>query len=372
MLIAALIVPRLLCEQRAGGFFEGDAETETALADVVAEKGMTGVTPSKLHTGSAHFDGEWALVTNQMTVLGLGQLVLAHPELKPRYLPAIRAAVKTMLLPESRAFGTSEWGEDGLTASALQSDNGHVYLGYLDMALSMQRLVDDQMPQEDQALNDQLTAALVRRLERSPHSLIETFPGVTFPTDVASAIGAIGLHARATKTPLPEVVKRWVNDVAEKYVDSESGLLVQTANPQAGTPTGPPRGSGTALALYFIAFADEGLARSLDTALAKRAHRTFFGFGGVAEYPENVAPGRGDIDSGPVVFGVSVAATGFGISGARLFKDRARFVELYRTAYLFGAPAGHDEKWSYLVGEGLGDAILLAMMTASPEAVLPR
>src|SRR5688500_818231 len=103
----AAIVPRHLCGRRARGFFEGRLETEAALASVVAARAIDGVRPGDVHTGSAHFDGEWALVTNQMSVLALGQIAQRHPETRDRWLPAIRAAVRTMLEPGSRAFGTA-------------------------------------------------------------------------------------------------------------------------------------------------------------------------------------------------------------------------------------------------------------------------
>src|SRR5207237_1277222 len=94
------------------------------------------------------------------------------------------------------------------------------------------------------------------------------------------------------------------------------------------------------------------------------------GFGGIREYPlPGGRGGAGDIDSGPVVLGVSVAASGFGLAGARMFRDAPRFRALYRTAYLFGAPVTRGEARGFLAGSGLGDAILLAMMTArvAPE-----
>ncbi|MFL5321143.1 MAG: hypothetical protein ACJ790_15895 [Myxococcaceae bacterium] len=365
----SLFVPQGLCSVRADGFYDGKAETEFALADVVAKRVQQGVTPGMLNTGSEHFNGEWALVTNQMAVLGLGQVILAHPSAQERYLPAIRAAVASMLEPGSREFGTKEWKEDGFAPEVLDGPHGHVYLGYLDMALSMQRLVDPEMSTADAELNDRLTAALERRIDQSPYGLIETFPGVTFPADVATAIGAIALHARALKQPRPPIIAKWVREM-ERFRDS-NGLLPQTANPDTGKATSPARGSGNALCVYLIAYADEGLANSLTDALFAHARASFYGFEGFLEYPSGNA-GRADMDSGPVIMGVGVSATGFGLAAYRLFSSREQFTKLYRTAYLFGAPGSHGGGWSYLVGEGLGDAILLAMMTAGPEVVTFR
>jgi hypothetical protein len=363
---AAALVPRWWCGREAGAWLSGDLATERALADAVEARALRGVRPSDLRTGSAHFDGEWALVENQMTVLGLGQIAREHPSALMRYLPAMREAALAMLTPEARAFGTLAWdGEDGL--EHLESDHGHVYLGYIDLALGMLRQTNPNMDPALVSLHDRLTDALARRLAAAPHALIETFPGVTFPADVASAVGAIGLHASVTGTDRRALLDAWGRAFRSCCVDPSTGFVYQTVDPRTGRPSGAPRGSGTALVVYFLSFADRALARELDDAVARGGVASFLGFGGVLEYPGGA--GAGDIDSGPVVLGVSVAASGFGLAGARMFRDEARFRALYRTAYLFGAPVdrGGIRGRGFLVGPGLGDAILLATMTASAD-----
>jgi hypothetical protein len=364
LVATAALVPRWWCGRDAGAWLEGDLETERALADTVAARALLGVQPSDLHTGSEHFDGEWALVQNQMTVLGLGQIATEHPPERARYLPAMRAAIAGMLTPEARAFGTRAWGgEDGI--EHLESEHGHVYLGYIDLALGMLRWIDPAMDPSLVALHDRLTDALARRLASAPHALIETFPGVTFPADVASAVGAIGLHARVTGRGRRALLEAWGRAFRRCCVDPGTGFVYQTVEPRTGEPSGAPRGSGTALVVYFLSFADRALALDLDAAVARGGIASFLGFGGVREYPAAAGAAGGDIDSGPVVFGVSVAASGFGLAGARMTRDEARFRALFRTAYLFGAPVSRGGgARGFLAGPGLGDAILLATMTA--------
>ena len=54
----------------------------------------------------------------------------------------------------------------------------------------------------------------------------------------------------------------------------------------------------------------------------------------------------------------------FGFASARLLRDEPRFTALWRTASLFGAPRGRGDGWSYPAAGALGNALLLAMMTA--------
>jgi hypothetical protein len=90
-----------------------------------------------------------------------------------------------------------------------------------------------------------------------------------------------------------------------------------------------------------------------------------FGFGGVREYARGMN-GQGDVNAGPIVFGVSVGATGFGLGAARANGDREGFRALYRSTSLFGAPTSLDHRMAFAMGGFLGNALLLAMLTARP------
>ncbi|MCE7895132.1 MAG: hypothetical protein DYH12_36430 [Sorangiineae bacterium PRO1] len=90
-----------------------------------------------------------------------------------------------------------------------------------------------------------------------------------------------------------------------------------------------------------------------------------FGFGGIREYPSGF-DGLGDVNAGPIVLGVSVGATGFGLGAARAHRQDELFVELYRTAALFGVPASRGAERPFAIGGALGNALLLAMLTARP------
>jgi hypothetical protein len=146
---------------------------------------------------------------------------------------------------------------------------------------------------------------------------------------------------------------------------------VQAASAKTGEAYDRPRASGTALAAYFTAFADAALSADLYAALKHSCRVTPLGFGGMREYPRGTPGGLGDVDSGPVVFGVGASATGFALAGARLHGDRETYEAIFRTASLCGAPLRTPSRHRFLVGGSLGNAILLAMMTAGPGTEEP-
>lgn len=330
---------------------------EEPLARAVAERVSERAETDALvyHTHAARFDCQASIAVYQMTILGLGQLVLAHPETRDAYLPAMRHAADLMLRPEAMDYARRTYGHDPLTT--MLPDEGYAYLGYVNLALGMLRAVDPAT--KHAALNDRLTFELARRIESSPHGMIETYPGETWPPDVAAVVGSIGLHATVTHTDRRAFMATWASRFA-CAIDA-SGYLVQRVDDSC-KPLDGPRGSGTAVASYFLAFADRELSHRLYLALVQNA-TTFFGFGALHEYAPG-REGRWDVNAGPMLFGISVGATGFGIGAARINGDADTFARLVRSANLAGVPTTSGGRRTYALGGLLGDALLLAMLTA--------
>ena len=88
-----------------------------------------------------------------------------------------------------------------------------------------------------------------------------------------------------------------------------------------------------------------------------------FGLASLREYPRGYS-GPSDVDSGPVIFGLSTSRPGFMIAGARLGKDPGYLQGLLTTAEAVGSTAGTGDVRHYLFAPVVGEAILLAMKTA--------
>lgn len=366
LLAAAFLrfAPAWWCGRGARAWLDGDAGAHAALAEELVAFEARDDAQRRAPSGD-RFAGEWALVTHQMIALGLAQIALAHPALAARYAPlAARSAIKSFQ-PEMRDFGTDAWrGEDGM--ASLEGAHGHAYLGYPALALGMARLVDPAFPADVARAHDALIAALERRLLASPTGLIDTYPGEAYPTDVAAVAAAIAVHARATGANHDAALGHWAEKVRAVQLDCASGLVVQRMDARDGARHDAPRGSGTGLAAYFASFADCGIAELLTDGLL-RQRATFLGFGAIREFAAGYS-GQGDVDSGPVVFGVSVAATGFALGPARALGREDEFISIYRTTSLFGMPLAFVAGQRFATGGPIGNALLLALLTCRPEA----
>ena len=312
--------PGWWCGRDAAAWWRGDVGPQQALADdLVAFEAADDARRGAARPETNRFAGEWALVTHQMVALGLAQVCLAHPELRDRYVSRLTSAARKSFLPEMRTFGTSAWhGEDAL--ASLGGPHGHAYLGYAALAIGMARLLDPTFPRDVAAKHDALIAAYERRLLASPTGLIETYPDEAYPTDVAAVAAAIAVHGRATGVDHHRVLERWAERVRAVQIDPASGFVVQRLSAADGSAHDAPRGSGIGLAAYFAGFADRSLAKDLGDAVLKH-EATFLRFGGIREYAEG-HHGMGDLDSGPVLLGISVSATGFALAPAPRVRSR--------------------------------------------------
>lgn len=360
LLGTASVLPRHLAGRDGARWLAGELETQDALARFVAESVLAQKEPVFYHTGQSRFDGQSAIAIYQMTLLGLGQIVLAHPEQREAYLPAMRLAADRLVSPETLRYAAQVYGQHGVVR--MDPGEGHAYLGYVNLGLGMLRLIEPET--RHAALHDRLSEELARRVLSAPTGMTETYPGETWPPDVTAVVGSIGLHARATGRDRSRELDAWAERFGKCAVHA-SGYLVQRSKSGTCIPLDAPRGSGTAVGAYFLSFAHRGLSTRLAAALAGEGRRSLFGFGGIREYPSGF-DGRGDVNAGPILLGVSVGATGFGIGAARAHGQRELFLELYRTAALFGVPAARGSQRAFAVGGALGNALLLAMLTARP------
>ncbi len=349
------------CARNAGAWYRGNSALQETLARGVESWVEKGLSRKDFHTGSSQFDGEWLFGSYLMAGLGFSQTALAHPDVRERHTRLAELCIERLLSPEVRAFDGDMWRSDPI--DSLESPDHHAaFLGYFNLLLGLHRQLDPQSRFAD--LNDRITSALVRRLEASPIGLLESYPNETYPVDNCAVIASIAVHSRVTGTDRRKILDHFYRTLREKCIDAKSGLLIQAVYSRNGNPVDDPRGSGTALGIYFLSFADKELSAELYRSVRRELFDTVFGFGGVKEYPAHLKPTVGDIDSGPVVLGYGLSPTGFLIGGARIHGDWNAFKRLFATAYACGAPYQHNGKLNFVTGASLGDAILFAMLTA--------
>lgn len=128
-----------------------------------------------------------------------------------------------------------------------------------------------------------------------------------------------------------------------------------------------PRGSSAALMIPFIYEIDPAFALAQYTVLEQHFATRFFGvLPALREYPDGV-DGRGDVDSGPLVFGVSAPASVVGIAAAQITGRTQTAADLRATPELLGFPVTWGGRRSYGFRQlPVGDAFLAWATSARP------
>ena len=330
---------------------------------VSSPKEVIDQTPSAI---GEQFQGEWALYTCSMLSASLVNTAILYPETKEESLDAIDSLIGIVLDPLMRKYDTLRWGEDPL--ESLSGDNSHVsYLSHLAWMIAGYKTLGGDNRYND--LQYHLCATLNRRILSSPLLNLETYPGeLIYVPDMLVAIVALSLYADQHSGQYRTTVDKWLSDIKANWLSNETGLI-SSFIPQDDVWKGrlAVKGSYTALSCYYLTFVDEEFAHE-QYDLFKEHYGKKFPVTGFKEYV-NRSPMLGmDIDSGPVIFGLSPTGTAFGIGASTFFGDNDFRSRLLHTAEVAGTTIYCRGRRHYLLADIalVGEAITLAMRTAVP------
>ncbi|HET7464293.1 MAG TPA: hypothetical protein VFJ82_23750 [Longimicrobium sp.] len=181
---------------------------------------------------------------------------------------------------------------------------------------------------------------------------LDSYDGDAWPADNASGAAVLASCGTLLDSRYSRTAQEWLR-AALSRADPRTGLIPHAA----GSPQ--PRGESVALMVRFIYEIDPAAAaaqyRGFERAFATR-------FAGVLpaarEYPRGDRGGS-DIDSGPVVLGVSAPASVVGVAAARITGHFAAAADLRATPEVLGMPMQWGRGRSYLFGKmPVGEAFL--------------
>jgi hypothetical protein len=304
------------------------------------------------------FQKEWAIGTLSMTAAALTNIAILYPETADESRKAVAGLIERMLKQDIRDFEVYHWSVDPL--EALDADKGQIgYLGHLNFMLGAYRVLGGDSRFE--SLHHQISAALARRMDNSKCPYLETFPAAIFVPDNMVVVASLQLYNKTYGDKHLGVVNKWIEFSKTKLIQAETGLLYPYVSQCEGV--GVVRGSFSGWNSFYLPFIDKQLADQQYTALRRTFLDDPLGIVGIREYPKGIR-GSGDIDSGPLVLGLSTSGTGFAVSGALHSGDNQNYNNLLQTAELAGTTIGTSNKRWYAFSPLVGEAIMLAMKTA--------
>lgn len=212
--------------------------------------------------------------------------------------------------------------------------------------------------------------ALAAAFDRSPTPFLSAYPGQSWPVDNVVAIAALRLHDTLLPPRFTATIDRWI-DQARTQLDPSTGLLAHSSDPASGQPRETARGSSQSIIARFLVEIDPEWGRADYARFREQFVTTVGGVPGVREYPVGI-DGPGDVDSGPLLFGISLSATTVTLGAALLHNDRELSDALLHASEATGLPLEWGGGKRYAFGLlPVGDAFLVWSKTARPWIAPP-
>ncbi|MFF2085197.1 hypothetical protein ACFVVM_15580 [Nocardia sp. NPDC058176] len=298
---------------------------------------------------------------------GIAWVQAAHidPQLRDEALRESRWALDRMESEEGRAVFSAE----------LQPAYGVFWAGWTNWLRGAILSLDATDSAGVQRFSDR-SAEIAQAFATAESPFLQAYPGQAWPVDSTVAIASLRLHDHLFDDRFTQVIDSWVVQVKER-LDPATGLIPHQVSPLDGSPHTGARATSQTMIHRFLPEIDPSFA----AAQYARFRELFIahpgGFGpAVREYPHGV-DGRGDVDSGPLVAGISLSATVVGLGAARVNGDAALATAIGAEGELLGLPINLPGSKRYAFGAlPIGDAFVVwsstaHLLTGTPAAIEP-
>lgn len=161
---------------------------------------------------------------------------------------------------------------------------------------------------------------LAEAIERSPTPFLPSYPGQAWPVDTFPGIVSLKAYSHLVNGRFELLIATWLEDV-KTHVDPATGLVPHRTDPLTGQTLDGARATSQTLILRFLADIEPEWGEVQYQLFRQRYVMTRLGLPGVLEFPPERG-GQGDVDSGPLLGGVSLSATAVFLGTSRLYGDR--------------------------------------------------
>ncbi len=222
---------------------------------------------------------------------------------------------------------------------------------------------------EAERFTSELTA-LEAAFDASETPFLQAYPGQAWPVDSTVAVAALHLHDTLFPTQFEATISRWVT-LAKTKLDPATGLLPHRVDYRTGDLLQGTRGSSQSVIQRFLPEIDAAWARETYPKFREQFAATILGIAGIREYPVGVE-GVGDVDSGPLVAGMSLSSSVVTVAAAQVEGDEALADAMLNVGEALGMPIELGGSKRYALGVlPTGDAFLAWAKSATSWTFTP-
>ena len=193
---------------------------------------------------------------------------------------------------------------------------------------------------------DRQSDSIAMAFARSSSPYLESYTGMAWPADATVAMASLCMHERLRGAQHATVIARWVAQVRARL--DERGMIPHTWDPWGDRMGEQARGCSQSLMNTMLPAIDKALAGEQYQLYRDHFLTEPLGLPAMREHPQGVT-GGGDVDSGPVIFGVGSAATLVSAGACRANGEAMHAHVIDATTEALGFATGGDRK-RYLFG----------------------
>lgn len=240
----------------------------------------------------------------------------------------VRRALNGQMSPAS----LSPFGDTEVRLGVFWLGQRNLLLGrYLELTPETQR------PLPEVTEFHQNSEELFRAFGRSRAAHLDSYPGMCWPADNVTALASLLIHDEIYGTNYRTAFEAWKNWTVA-HACPLTGLPAGHLHSNNGQHIESARGCATSWILPLIMEMDPDWGAELYRLYQEQFRITRLGFRMFREWPKASTATRADVDSGPILWGAGVTATGAGLAGARSAGNFRTETDIRDLSRMFGWP----------------------------------
>lgn len=235
--------------------------------------------------------------------------------------------------------------------ASLNPENGIFYLGWKNYLLSKILLLDANFKGSDvyNKMYNYNCESIVNALKSKNTPFLESYRNQAWPADMCVAMASLSNYEKINDNRYKSVIKNWVAEI-KSNIDPKTGLIPHKVNPENSKMIEGARGCSISLIIKMLSEIDLDFSKEQYKNYKKHFMTTSFGLPSINEYRRGTT-GTGDIDSGPVIFGVGFSGTIVSIGTFAVMGDYDLAEKQYKTINAFGFSYRFSEQKKYIFGQ---------------------
>ena len=189
-------------------------------------------------------------------------------------------------------------------------------------------------------------AAIQLAISKTKSPYLESYRGMAWPADNILCLAALSLHDKLLPPQYKPTISAWLMRIKGK-LDPKTGMIPHCFSLSESVGIEGVRGSSQSLMHCFLPSIDANFAKEQFALYRKNFIQYRLGLPCVREYPLDTE-GSGDVDSGPIIWGVGPAASVVAIKAMSENQDFALHASIRNAIEAFGFSITWDDSKFYL------------------------